>query len=407
MTRKLTALVIGVAEYTYINPLKNSANDASDISSALEELGFSTIKKLNITNEEFDRSIDQFCENLNINDVGLFYFAGHGVQIAGENYLVAKDTPNDELFIKHKTYSLNLLIEKMHGRSNRTNIIILDACRDNPCKLTRSSGSALSGLATINAPLGTLIAFSTSPGQTAADGTERNSPYTKALLTHIKTPDITIEDFFKLARNTLSSDTNKRQISWEHTSLTGDFRFNISANSPINIYGENALADGNFSITSSDTISNAITKLRSHNWYEQNDGIGELELSEINDDVAYSDLLFVLGRNIYQAACGNSRSAEKFMEKFHELFTTHLQKDITTPQKYKAILDGMLFEVFFGREGEIRENFKTSKSKELLQLREIPEFEESFKFISDALVPHKTKIASDQHLQKFLIRQKK
>ncbi|UCG18196.1 MAG: caspase family protein [Thiotrichales bacterium] len=133
MNRKLTALIVGVADYPNGGALKNPENDAQDVANALERLGFSMVRTINPTVEELDRALESFKDNLNSNDVGLFYFAGHGMQIKGENYLNAIDTNfHDEISAKHSSFPLNQVIEVMDSCSNKTNIIILDACRNNP-----------------------------------------------------------------------------------------------------------------------------------------------------------------------------------------------------------------------------------------------------------------------------------
>src|SRR5690606_25468132 len=158
---------------------------------------------------------------------------------------------------------------------NQTNIVILDACRDNPL-VTRSTRPT--DLAPIYAPRGTLIAFSTSPGQTASDGIGRNGAFTEALLRHISTPELTIEDVLKRTRNTLFSITNGKQISWEHTSLTGDFYFKINLVATLD-YDKNVVADKNFNISENEQFNEILSDLRSHNWHKQNPAVEKLNPS--------------------------------------------------------------------------------------------------------------------------------
>ncbi|MFW1586373.1 caspase family protein [Vibrio parahaemolyticus] len=232
----MTALIVGNGDYQNGNTkLKNAVNDANDIAEVLEKLGFSTIKHVDCTIEELDRAISSFRDGLNSNDVGLFYFAGHGIQIDGENYITAINSSFiDESAVRYTSYPLNRLIETMDSCSNKTNLIILDACRDNPCESAWTRSASAKSLAPMFAPKGTLIAYSTSPGETASDGAGNNGAYTESLLKHITKPDIPIEDVFKKVRNTLSVITKGKQTSWEHTSLTGEYYFNLSLGNKIN-----------------------------------------------------------------------------------------------------------------------------------------------------------------------------
>lgn len=216
MSRRLTALVIGNAAYK-----ENPANDAEDIAAKLEACGFSVIKARDCSVAEMDRALKRFKRTLADNDVGVFFFAGHGMQIDGENYLAAVDTNTvGEDKAKYTALPLNRVIEVM-GRAAISTSVILDACRDNPFERAWHRSAGARGLAPVYAPKGTLIAFATSPGQVADDGRGRNGAYTAALLQHITTPDCSIENMFKRVRNTLSATTRRKQISWEHISLSG------------------------------------------------------------------------------------------------------------------------------------------------------------------------------------------
>lgn len=378
LTRKLTALAIGNSAYPGA-ALSNPVNDAEDISAALAALGFSVVKLTDARIEEVDRAISSFRDNLNSNDVGLFYFAGHGMQIAGENYITAVDTKfADETSAKYSSYPLNQLIDVMAGCSNSTNLIILDACRNNPYVRAWNRDASVNGLAPVFTPKGTLIAFATSPGETAADGVGRNGSYTESLLRHINTPDVPIEDVFKRTRNTLSVITSGKQTSWEHTSLTGDFVFNASIGRQITMYSSDALADSKYLLTNTNPLRSVITGLKSHDWYIQNPNVDALNVALLGS--ADNDALFVLGRNIYQAAVGSSRTAIAYLRDFRN------KVNGLAPDKVKAFLDGTLFEIFFNSKGELRRDFKISLFNTVFELSEFPEFEPSFEFISEALI---------------------
>lgn len=383
MTRKLTALAIGNSNYPGA-VLANPVNDADDISAALTALGFSVVKITDSSIEVIDRAISSFRDNLNSNDVGLFYFAGHGMQINGENYITAVDTKfSDETEAKYSSYPLNKLIDLMAGSSNSTNLIILDACRNNPYVRAWNRDASVGGLAPVFTPKGTLIAFATSPGETAADGSGRNGSYTESLLRHINTPDVPIEDVFKRTRNTLSVLTSSKQTSWEHTSLTGDFVFNISIGRQVTIYSADALADNRYLPAPTNPIKDVLTGLKSHDWYVQNPKIEGLNIEFLTS--CDSNALFVLGRNIYQAAVGSARSAAGYLRDFRNK-VQGLDSD-----KSKAMLDGILFEIFFNSRGDIRKDFKMSLFNSVFELIAFPEYASSFEFISEVLINYKNR----------------
>lgn len=219
-----TALVIGNSQYD-VGRLKNPVNDAADIASSLQHHGFTVILKKNARQQEMEEAIRNFGRQLKLGGVGLFFYAGHGIQINGRNYLIPIGARIEkETDAKYQAIDAEMVLDEMANAGNPMNIVILDACRDNP--LGRSLRSAGRGLAIISdAPQGTFITYSTSPGKTAADGDGRNSPYTAALLKSISEPGLPIEHVFKKVRQRLSKETGNRQIPWELSSLQGDFYF--------------------------------------------------------------------------------------------------------------------------------------------------------------------------------------
>jgi uncharacterized caspase-like protein len=226
-SEKRTALIIGNSAYSS-GPLKNPVNDAADMSALLKKLGFTVTLKKNAGLQEMDEAIEAFGNRLKKGGVGLFYYAGHGVQVNGTNYLLPIGAKiNKEADVKYQAVDANKIFDEMATANNGLNIVMLDACRDNP--FARSFRSAARGLAIVNsAPSGTFISYSTSPGNVAADGDGRNSPYTESLLKQMATPDLPIEQVFKKVRQELNKKTNSRQIPWELSSLSGDFIFNSS-----------------------------------------------------------------------------------------------------------------------------------------------------------------------------------
>lgn len=379
MQSKLTALVVGISKYPNGAELKNPVNDADDIESALGKLGFSTIKLTDARSEDIERALNNFKDALNSNNVGLFYFAGHGMQIKGENYLNTIDTNfSDEISAKHTSFPLNQVIETMDSCENATNIIILDACRNNPFTRAWNRGPEQSGLASVYTPRGTLIGFATSPGEVAKDGAGRNGTYTESILKHINTQDLSIESLFKRVRNTLHTATSGDQTSWEHTSLSGDFFFNISIGRSISIYKPESVADSLYPIKAGDAIDRIIVDLKSSHWYTQNPAIERLTSGIIN--AATIDSLFVLGRNIYQSACGGANSSINYIKNIR----TKLRG--VAADNSKCIIDGMLFEIFFNSNGEIRQNFKDTEFNLLFSIKAFPEFSDSFEFIAETML---------------------
>jgi len=219
------ALVIGNSAYSS-GPLKNPVNDASAMGSQLQKLGFTVILKKNADLRGMEEALTDFGDRLKRGGVGLFFYAGHGLQVGGANYLVPIGARiNRESDIRYETLDAGKILDEMANANNGLNIVILDACRDNP--YSRSFRNASRGLAIVsNAPVGTFISYSTSPGNVASDGEGRNSPYTEALLRYMKEPGLTIEQVFKGARAKLGKETGGRQIPWELSSLQGEFYFN-------------------------------------------------------------------------------------------------------------------------------------------------------------------------------------
>jgi len=223
-----TALVIGNGSYKSA-PLRNPVNDAEDMAKALRKLGFTVIHKQNATQRDMETSIRKFGERLRKGGVGLFYYAGHGLQVNGINYIIPLDAEiREETDVKYEAVDARRVLDAMYNAGNDLNIVILDACRDNP--LARGFRSGSSGLARMDAPKGTIVAYSTSPGKLAFDGKGRNSPYTAALVDYMDDPGLTIEQVFKKCRRRIDRATNGKQIPWESTSLTGDFYFSTKRN---------------------------------------------------------------------------------------------------------------------------------------------------------------------------------
>jgi len=217
------ALVIGNSAYKSA-PLKNPVNDARAMARALAGAGFEVLLVEDARRAGMHRAIRDFGDSLLRGGVGLFYFAGHGMQVRNRNYLVPVDVEIErEDEVEFQAVDANLVLSKMDSARNSANIVILDACRNNPFQ--RSFRSTAQGLAQMDAPSGTLISFATAPGSVAADGEGENGVYTKHLLEQIRRPGTPVEQLFKQVRNGVMSDTKERQVPWESSSLRGDFFF--------------------------------------------------------------------------------------------------------------------------------------------------------------------------------------
>ena len=220
------ALVIGNAAYANA-PLTNPVNDAQMMSDVLSRLGFRVIARRDGDQTTMKRAIQEFgaqLESAGPDAVGLFYYAGHGVQLNGRNYLIPTRAHIErEADVEIEGVSTDWVLEQMRYARNRLNIVILDACRNNP--FARSMRSADRGLAKMDAPAGVLIAYSTAPGEVAADGDGLNSPYTAALVQAMRESRQPVEQVFKRARIAVRAATAGHQTPWESSSLTGDFYF--------------------------------------------------------------------------------------------------------------------------------------------------------------------------------------
>ena len=218
------ALIIGNSRYRFISPLSNPANDATDIAAILKNLGFEVTLKVDATHRAMENEVLRFGRKLRKGGVGLFYFAGHGVQVAGRNYLIPIDANVDsESDIKFDTVDAGRILGKMEDAGNGINIIILDACRNNP--FVSKFRTENRGLAKMEAPTGSILAYSTAPGSVAADGEGRNGLYTEKLLKYLKKEGLSKEDCFKKVRIEVMEESAKKQVPWESSSLTADFYF--------------------------------------------------------------------------------------------------------------------------------------------------------------------------------------
>ncbi len=227
-TEPRLALLIGNASYK-ASPLANPVNDVRLMEGALIEAGFTVIKAENASIRDMRRLVRDFGDKLKASGgVGLFYFAGHGVQVRGENFLVSTDSDiRNEDEVADEALNASVILEKMQTAGNRMNLIILDACRNNPFAVKSRSASA--GLATMSAPSGSLVAYSTAPGSVASDGSGKNGLYTEHLAKVIRQSGLPVEEVFKQVRAAVRKESNNTQTPWENTALEGQFFFKAPA----------------------------------------------------------------------------------------------------------------------------------------------------------------------------------
>lgn len=224
-----TALLIGNSNYRKV-PLKNPVNDAYAMAQALQKAGFDVVVYTDIDQKTMKKAIREFGEQLKKNSgVGLFYFAGHGLQADGRNFLLPIDARISKIQdIEFESVDLGRLLSEFEYAQNDMNIMILDACRDNPYKddFQKSKYASYNGLTAIGtAPYNSFIAFSTAPGSVALDGKGTNSLYTQALMEALQVPGRPLEEVFKLVRKQVRLSSEGRQIPWESSSVEDDFYF--------------------------------------------------------------------------------------------------------------------------------------------------------------------------------------
>ena len=234
------ALVVGNSAYRSTTPLANPLNDARDMAAALKSVGFDVVEVLDADRRKLDGAMRAFTDKLASADVALFFYAGHGLQVGLQNYLVPIDAKLErERDLEFETVKLEFVLRQMEiEREGKTTIVILDACRDNPLarNLARTMGTRSTaigrGLAAASTGLGTFIAYSTQPGNVALDGQGRNSPFTAALVKHMGVKGRNLPATMIEVRKDVVAVTAGKQVPWDHSALTGDFFFAPGAASP-------------------------------------------------------------------------------------------------------------------------------------------------------------------------------
>ncbi|MBS1188641.1 MAG: hypothetical protein H6R10_433 [Rhodocyclaceae bacterium] len=218
------ALVVGNSSYPGA-PLRNPTHDAKAMAQVLKSRGFDVTLLTDAGQKEFNRGISAFGEKLGPDTAAVFYFAGHGMQVRGRNYLIPVDAQiRAEGSVRSEAIDVDAVLEQFQSAGSLLNLVILDACRNNPFERRFRSGTG-GGLAQMEAPKGTLIAYATAPGRVAMDGEGEHGVYTTELLGALSEPGLKVEDVFKRVRVRVANATADQQIPWESSSLVGDFYF--------------------------------------------------------------------------------------------------------------------------------------------------------------------------------------
>lgn len=224
------ALIIGNAAYPKW-PLKNPLNDARSVATSLNRLGFATQVSTDLSLRNLEAAVNRFVSQVKSGDTALFYYAGHGIQLEGENYLVPVDfDAKDEADAKYVSYSASRLQERLEKAGARVIVLVLDACRNNPFQTTRSAGG---GLAAMGSGNGTFIAFATAPGKTADDNPRgTNGLFTSHLVQAIEEPGLTLDQVFNRVRERVHKDSQGRQVPWTVSSVIGDVYLSPGSTTP-------------------------------------------------------------------------------------------------------------------------------------------------------------------------------
>jgi len=378
---KTLALVIGIDNYKYGRKLTNAVNDAIAIADTFKKMQYEVLLRLDCDINDCSEILDEFTSKIKDYDAAIFYFAGHGFQCEGENFLASIECQIEKPTKNHCNRScirLSEILDIFKDADTNINIAILDACRP---EIGRGIADSFGP---VNVPKGTIIAFSTSPGEGAQDiGMEGHSVYTGTLLQYIGREFLSIEELFKKVRRSVYNHTDGYQTSWEHTSLINDFYFNEGQITyfPDLPYHEFVIKDKNY-IIQDNKIDQIIGSMRVIDWNVQNPAFKEFR--NIIPSQISIDQQFIIGRNLLQAN-GFANDATAFFENL----SGNLLK-YTTIDKENHILNGILFEVYFNSIGDFR--YTALKKKALPQiypLRKIDSFKKSFEFINKLLIPYK------------------
>ena len=369
---KRIALCIGNDNYSTLSKLNCAKNDAQEMANAFKRLEFETQLICDANRTQMVDTITEFTESLREYDSCVFYYAGHGFQIDGDNILapIDLDINGRNQQVKMNAFPLEDLMRQLESCPDKIKVIILDACRD-----TLNNRGTTKNFAPVLAPQGSIIAFSTSPGQSSLEHiSSGHGFYTEALLKYIESPRVHIETVFKKTREALVGELEARQIPWEHTSLIGDYYLNPNTIYDGANYSSWALADHQYH-SDNPEVKKILEGLKSYNWYTQETVIPLIKFLDF-ENIQATDL-FVIGRNVYQAANGNCFTAQTFIDNFTNVQITDMAK--------LHLLNGMSYEIYFDSHNKLRLHPKSGYHLEIIRLLEMNEFYGSRAFITSAL----------------------
>ena len=378
---KVIAIVIGNNNYYEPYKLNNAVNDATSMADVFNRLGYTVVSEYDCDNKKYEDLLRRLESELPQYDASVFFYAGHGFQEDGENFLPSIECQigeADKYTLRRNSLLLSELLDIYRKNDKKTHIAILDACR----KHSQSRGGNDS-FAPVDAPPGTLIAFSTSPNCAAKDSVGgEHSVYTEALLSYIGREQLTVETLFKKVRRTVAQWTNNIQIPWEHTSLITNFSFNAGqmVASPQIPYKEDVVRDAEYSETGE--IADLINEIKSCDYNRQNPAIEKLLAKKASD--LDRNQQFIFGRNLLQSS-SCSFSAQKFMNSLSMNLRKYRCNDGDN-----HVLNGILFEIYFDSHGEFRSlQLKDYFFDEVMALRKHPDYAKSFEFIRTILKQYK------------------
>lgn len=366
------ALCIGNNNYQFLSPLACAVSDSHAVAEKLKKLNFDVDEFTDLNSKSLAEKVSSFSDKLKEYDVVLLFYAGHGFQINGDNLMIPVDfdKPSDEKLAKRVAFPLDDLMHWLNQYPEKTKIVILDACRQEYD--VRGLGEYF---VPFTAPQGSIIAFSTSPKQSAFEE-NGHGLYTRFLLEHMEDPRVSIETIFKRVRTLLAQETKGKQISWEHTSLIGEFYLNPNTIFDGTNYSSDALEDSQYVFDRESKIGIIVNGLKSYVWNLQNNAV--CKIRNVDFKTVRADDLFVLGRNLYQATCGSSFTAQRFIDDFSNI-------SYIPNEAKEHILNGMVYEVYYDRNGKLRENFKWNYAEKVIEYVESESFYNSCRFISTRL----------------------
>ena len=371
---KRLALCIGNQDYEFLPKLNCAVADAVSMEEVLKELGFDTMIGTDLNREDMANKIFEFQDKITDYDAILIYYAGHGFQVENDNILAPVDLNVNARpgMVAYNAFPLQKLLEVMSDNPEQTKIVILDACREN-----LGYRGTFNTFAPISAPRGSIVAYSTSPGKYSRENDATgHGKYTEALLKYIALPRVEIETVFKKVRENLTFDTDGTQVPWEHTSLIGSFYLNPDTIYDGASYVQESIEDSRFRFSTGSSVRAIVEGLKSRQWYTQEEAIKKVPGIEMSN-VSINEL-FVLGRNIYQAAEGNCYACQRFIDGFEG--NTRIADEAKV-----HILNGMAFEIYYDSEGKLRTQMKTGYYQKVIYCLERPAFYSSREFISSYL----------------------